>query len=170
MFRVQWYVNLDEYHHLIQFILASENLYCIFHITFMYHILYFSLRTFTLQFPCFAFVTIDDARKQTLSIKRFNFAFIKDLPSVSQSNVQAVTAETEVQYTLSNIIYFKFQNCCFFSFRSILKEVLLRCTQAKYSMEFIFSANLQGEGLQPCRKYAPLQKFSKIFAQIWYYL
>ena len=60
-----------------------------------------------------------------LLIKRFNFVFIKDLPAVSQSNVQAVTAENEEQHTLSNIIYIKFNNCCSFSWRPILKEVLL---------------------------------------------
>ena len=64
--------------------------------------------------PCFAFSVIDCTWKQTLLIKRFNFVFIKDLPSVSQSNVQAVTAKNEEQPTLSNIIYNKFQNCSFF--------------------------------------------------------
>ena len=135
--------------------LLSCTIYCTFHCALLrcsFHVLLSLL-----------LITLESKRCQS---NDSTLLFIKDLPSVSQSNVQAVTAETEVQYTLSNIIYFKFQNCCFFSFRSILKEVLLRCTQAKYSMEFIFSANLQGEGLQPCRKYAPLQKFSKIFAQI----
>ena len=69
------------------------------------------------------------ARKQTMLIKRFNFVFIKVLPLVSQTNAQAVTAENEEQYTLSNIIYIKFQTCCLFSLSSILREVLLKCTQ-----------------------------------------
>ena len=79
----------------------------------MYHVLYFSLCIFTLYFPCFAFFVIDPTRHQTLLIKRFNFAFIEDRPSVSQSNVQAVTAENKEQYTLSNIIEIKFPNSCF---------------------------------------------------------
>ena len=131
MFKVQWYVNLDEYHHLIQFILASKTytvfsmllsctIYCTFHCALLrcsFHVLLSLL-----------LITLESKRCQS---NDSTLLFIKDLPSVSQSNVQAVTAETEVQYTLSNIIYFKFQNCCFFSFRSILKEVLLRCTQTK---------------------------------------
>ena len=40
------------------------------------------------------FVT-DRTRKQTLLIKLFDFVFTNDLPSISQSNVQAVKAEKE---------------------------------------------------------------------------
>ena len=109
-------MNLDEYHHVSHSILASANVYCIFHITFMCHVLYFSLCAFTLQFLCFAFFVIDRTRKQTLLIKRFNFVFTKDLPSISQSNVQAATAKNEEQYTLSNMIYIKLKNCCVFFF------------------------------------------------------
>ena len=71
--------------------------------TFIYHVLYFSLCTFTLQFPYISFFVIDPTRKQSLLIERFNFAFIKDLSSVSQSNEQAVTAENEEQYILGKI-------------------------------------------------------------------
>ena len=78
----------------------------------MYHVLHFSLCTFTLQFPCFAFFVIDRTQKQTLLIKRFNFAFTKDLPSIILSNVQAARAKNEEQYTLSNMIDIKLQNCC----------------------------------------------------------
>ena len=42
-----------------------------------------------------AFFVIDRTRKQTLLIKWFNFAFTKDPPSTSQSNVQAVKAKNE---------------------------------------------------------------------------
>ena len=88
----------------------------------MYHVLYFSLCTFTLQFPCFAFFVIDRTRKQALLIKRFSFLFTKDLPSISQSNVQAATAKTEEQYTLSNMIYVKLQNCCVSFFEVCFEE------------------------------------------------
>ena len=64
----------------------------------------------------YAVFVIDRTRKQTLLIKLFDFVFTKDLPSISQSNVQAVKAEKEEQYTLSNMIYIKLQNCCFFFF------------------------------------------------------
>ena len=43
----------------------------------------------------YAIFVIDRTRKQTLWIKLFNFVFIKDLPSISQSNIQAVKAEKE---------------------------------------------------------------------------
>ena len=62
----------------------------------------------------FRFSVIDYTRKQTLLIKRNHFVFTRDLPSVSQSNVQAVMAENEEQHTLSNIIYTKFQNGWYF--------------------------------------------------------
>ena len=38
---------------------------------------------------------IDRTRKQTLLIKWFDFVSTKDLPSISQSNVQATKAENE---------------------------------------------------------------------------
>ena len=53
---------------------------------------------------------------KTLLIKWFNFVVTKDLPSISQSNTQAVKAEKEESYTLSNMIYIKLQNCCSFFF------------------------------------------------------
>ena len=53
----------------------------------------------------YAVFVIDRTRKQTLLIKLFDFVFTKDLPSISQSNVQAVKAEKEEQYTLSNMIH-----------------------------------------------------------------
>ena len=62
----------------------------------------------------YAVLVIDSTQKQTLLTKWFNFVFTKDLPLISQSNVQAVNAGKEEQYTLSNIIYIKLQNYCFF--------------------------------------------------------
>ena len=64
----------------------------------------------------YAALVIYCTRKQTLLTKEFNFVFAKDLSSISQSNVQAVKAEKEDEYTLSNIIYVKLQNYCFFFF------------------------------------------------------
>ena len=62
----------------------------------------------------YAVFVIDRTRKQTLLIQLFDFAFTKGPPSISQSNVQAVKAEKEKQYTLSNMIYIKVPNCCLF--------------------------------------------------------
>ena len=64
-------------------------------------------------FHFIAFFVIDRTRKQPLLIKPFNFVFIKDLASLSQSKEQAVMAENEEQYTLSNIIYIKDRMQCF---------------------------------------------------------
>ena len=60
----------------------SCTMYCTFHRVFSHCNFHASL-------------FIDRTRKQTLLIKRFNFVFIKDLPSVSHSNERAVTAENE---------------------------------------------------------------------------
>ena len=43
----------------------------------------------------YAGFVIDCTRKQTLLIKLFDFVFIEDLPSISQSNLQAVKTEKE---------------------------------------------------------------------------
>ena len=77
------------------------------------------LRTVISMFRFFCYLWHSKAKAVNQAIQLF---FIKDLPSVTQSNVQAVTAENEEQHTLSNIIYIKFQNCCFFSLRFILKD------------------------------------------------
>ena len=72
----------------------------------------------------YAAFVIDRTRKQTLLIKLFDFVFTKDLPSISQSNIQAAKAEKKEQYTLSNMIYIKLPNICFcffFEVRYILK-------------------------------------------------
>ena len=58
----------------------------------------------------YAAPVIDSTQKQTLLTKWFNFVFTKDLPLISQSNVQAVNAGKEEYYTLSNIIYIKIKN------------------------------------------------------------
>ena len=50
-------VNWDEYNHVKKFILASANLYCIFHIAFMYYVLYFSLCTFMYRVLYFSLCT-----------------------------------------------------------------------------------------------------------------
>ena len=61
----------------------------------------------------YAAFVIDRTRKQTLLIKLFDFVFTKDLPSISQSNIQAAKVEKKEQYTLSNMIYIKLPNICF---------------------------------------------------------
>ena len=127
----------------------------------MYHALYFPRCTFTLYSTCFAFFVIDHTRRQTFSFKWFSFVFIKDRSSV----LRAVTAENEEQYILSYKIYFKLQKCCFFSLRSTVKGVLLKCRKISWIelvMEFISSAKLLAEGAQIYQKYFPLQVFFNV--------
>ena len=87
---------------------------------------YFGISKLILYFPYYLYVPctvlftvyfhtvisslhLDRTRKQTLLIKRSNFVLTEDLPSISQLNVQAVTAKNEEQYALSNMIYIKLQ-------------------------------------------------------------
>ena len=57
--------------------------------------MYFHAVTSVFRTSIYAALVIDRTRKQTLLTKWFNFVFTKDLPSISQSNVQAVKAEKE---------------------------------------------------------------------------
>ena len=70
----------------------------ILYFPYYFHVPCIVLFTVYFHVPCtvlFSFFVIDRTRKQTLLIKRFNFVFIKDLPSVSQSNERAATTENE---------------------------------------------------------------------------
>ena len=110
-------MNLDEYHHVSEsiFASASDTVFFIFHVpcTVLFTV-YFHTVISVFCTSVYAVFVIDRTRKQTLLIKWFNFVFTKDLPSISQSNVQAVKAEKEEQYTFSKMIYIKLPNCCFF--------------------------------------------------------
>ena len=74
--------------------------YC-FHVPFtVLSTVYFHIPSavlFTVYFhtliSVFCFFVIDCTRKQTLLIRQFNFVYLKDLPSICQSNVQGLTAE-----------------------------------------------------------------------------
>ena len=57
--------------------------------------MYFHAVTSVFRTSIYAVFGIDRTRKQTLLTKWFNFAFTKDLPLISQSNVKAVEAEKE---------------------------------------------------------------------------
>ena len=57
--------------------------------------MYFHAVTYVFRTSIYAVLVIDRTRKQTLLTKWFNFVFTKDLPLISQSNVQAVKAEKE---------------------------------------------------------------------------
>ena len=57
--------------------------------------MYFDAVTSVFRTSIYVVLVIDRTRKQTLLSKWFNFAFTKDLPLISQSNVQAVKAEKE---------------------------------------------------------------------------
>ena len=99
---------------------------------FMYHVLHFSL-CFHIVISVFctsiyAVFVIDRTRKQTLLIKWFNIVFTKDLPSISLSNIQAVKAEKEERYTLSNMIYI-----CNFT-----KDMLLYKYFSIFFLRFVF--------------------------------
>ena len=84
LLKAQKCINHDGYwYHLKQFILASGNSYCNFHILFIYYVLYFPLQTSTLYFPCFRFFFIDRNLKQVLSIRAIHPCFVKDRSSVS---------------------------------------------------------------------------------------
>ena len=78
--------------------------------------MYFHTVIFVFRTSIYAVFVIDRTRKQTLLMKWVHFVFTKDLPSISQSNVQAAKAEKEEQYALSNMIYIKLPNCCCFFF------------------------------------------------------
>ena len=75
-------MNLDKHHHVSLFWhQQTDTVFLIFHVHHQH------LRRI--------YAVIDRTRKQTLLIKLFDFVFTKDLPSISQSNVQAVKAEKE---------------------------------------------------------------------------
>ena len=109
--------------------LREPNQIAISCITLIHHVLYpHYVLSYTMSCTFQRVLSHCNFEQFNLLIKQFNFPFTitKDLPSVSQSNEPAVTAENEKQYIFSNITYIKFQYCLFFSLRSILKEVLLK--------------------------------------------
>ena len=57
--------------------------------------MYFRAVTSVFRTSIYAALIIDGTRKQMLLSKWFNFVYTKDLPSISQSNVQALKAEKE---------------------------------------------------------------------------
>ena len=107
LLKVQKRINQDEYcYHVKQFILVSANSYCNFHVIFKYYTLDFhcelphcifhvslSFLLIALENRCCPFSDSSLFRKRSI---------------IGQLNVQA---ESEEQYTLSNIIYIAFQNC-----------------------------------------------------------
>ena len=89
------------------------------------------------------------------------------------SNYSTLFLSKIYHWSIRNITYTKFQNCDLFSLKFILKEVLPKCTQTiskLFAMEFIFSTKLHFEGLQLYQKYAQIQVFSNIFAQVCCFL
>ena len=87
-------------------ILLSYSMYCTSHFVSYNMYCTYALCTYTLFCTCFAFCTINRTRKQTLLIRRLNFVFIKDLPSVSQCKLQTATAGNEQQPTLTTKFFF----------------------------------------------------------------
>ena len=111
----------------------------------------------------YAVFVIDRTRKQTLLIKLFNFVFTKDLPSISQSNIQAVKAEKEEWYTLSNMIYIKLKNCCFFFFEVYFEAPKMYTNQLN---NICNGVAMELQYLQLYQRYASLQVLFNIFSQI----
>ena len=74
-------------------ILALTNWCYIFHISCT--TVYFHTVISLFNKGIYTVFVIDSTRKQTFLIKWFSFVFTKDLPSINQSNVQAVNAEKE---------------------------------------------------------------------------
>ena len=74
----------------------TDTVFFIFHVpcTVLFTV-YFHAVTSVFRTSIYAVLVIDSTRKQTLLTKWFNFVFTKDLPLISQSNVQAVKAEKE---------------------------------------------------------------------------
>ena len=72
----------------------TDTVFSIFHVpcTVLFTV-YFHTVIFVFRTSIYTVFVIDRTRKQTLLIKWFNFVFTKDLPSISQSNVQAVKVE-----------------------------------------------------------------------------
>ena len=116
-------------------ILLSYSMYCTSHFVSYNMYCTYALCTYTLFCTCFAFCTINRTRKQTLLIRRLNFVFIKDLPSVSQWKLQTATAGNEQQPTLTTKFFF---------FLSINQWSLF------------FPTKLEAECLYLYQKYAPL--------------
>ena len=119
-------MNVDEkYYPISQFIFASAGLYCIFHIVLMYHKCAFhcvlSHCTFHVSLSLLLIALESKRYYQTIQL-----CFCQRL-TIGQSNGEAVTAENEEQDSLNNTIYIKFRSYCFFSLKSTLKAVPLKC-------------------------------------------
>ena len=107
----------------------------------------------------YAVFVIDRTRKQTLLINWFNFVFTKDLSSIRQSNLLAVNAEKEEKYTLSNMIYIKSKNCCFFFFEFYFEAPKMYTNQLNNICNEVAK-------LQLYQRYASIQVLFNIFSQI----
>ena len=97
--------------HVNQFIVESASLYCNFHISYIYHILYFPLCTSTLYFPYFSFFLLMALESRCRPIKRFILVSKK----FDHRSVKRTTAKNRERYTLSNIVHIAFQNYSFLS-------------------------------------------------------
>ena len=85
---------------------------------------YFRTVISMLRFLCYWSHSKVNAVNQTIQL-----FLTKDLPSISQSNVQAVTAKNECNIPWVTWYTLNYKIIAFFSLRSILKEVLVKCTQ-----------------------------------------
>ena len=125
-------MNLDKHHHVSQSILASANWYCIFHIscamycTFHCVLSHCNFRVLHQYLRCLCHWSHSKGN----AVNQITWLCFYQSSTIDQSVKRtSLKAEKEEQYTLSNMIYIKLPNCCFFSLMSILS--LLKCTQIK---------------------------------------
>ena len=117
-----------------QFILASVNSYCNFHILFMYHALYFPTFSFTLYVPCFHFFLIDHNQKEVLLIKWIMFFwssknFFCLFQLFENFNIHNVvltsTPNINLNLTLFNVVNF------IFNIRNVVSLLIWHCSMSR---------------------------------------
>ena len=154
-------------------ILLSCTMYCTFHCVLLcipstlLFTVYFHTAIFMICFLCYWSHLKANAVNQTIQ-----FVFFKDLPSITQPNVQVATAENEEQYPWVTYCTLNYKIAAFFLevyFERGVPE--MNTNQLKdICNEVHFLTKLQAEGLPLYQKHASQLVFSKIFVQIFSYL
>ena len=117
-----------------QFILASVNSYCNFHILFMYHALYFPTFSFTLYVPRFHFFLTDHNQKEVLLIKLIMlfwssknfFCPFQRFENFNIHNVVSTsTPNFNLDLTLFNVVNF------IFNIRNVVSLLIWHCSMSR---------------------------------------